>query len=218
MEEWSLTNMSKDDYQKKIDEHRQSIGVESEATELRRSRRNPPGKKKKKKNILIPSLFFIFILLPASVLIYVQFFYQPESEASTEDEGIIQVVTKPISNLNSSSEEEEEREEANETEENQTSEAEKPEDTTEVPQSTPAPPAVEPKEKEEAATPAPTQPKKETVQEPKKDAKTHIVKGNETLYRIAMNYYNNPEAVEKIKAANGLASNEIYEGQKLILP
>ena len=39
--------MSKDDYQKKIEEHRQSIGLENETTELRRSRKNATGKKKK---------------------------------------------------------------------------------------------------------------------------------------------------------------------------
>ncbi|MDX1771997.1 MAG: LysM peptidoglycan-binding domain-containing protein, partial [Planococcaceae bacterium] len=48
--------------------------------------------------------------------------------------------------------------------------------------------------------------------------KTHIVQPNETLYRIAMNYYNSPDAVQKIKDANGLTSDSISEGQKLILP
>ena len=49
-------------------------------------------------------------------------------------------------------------------------------------------------------------------------SRTHIVKENETLYRIAVNYYKDGNAVEKIKSANGLSSNEISVGQKLVLP
>ncbi|MER2262164.1 MAG: LysM peptidoglycan-binding domain-containing protein [Psychrobacillus sp.] len=210
--------MSKDDYQKKIEEHRQSIGIENESSELRRSRRNATGKKKKKKNLLLPTLFAIFILLPASFLIYVQFFYEPEKE-ETAEEARIEVETKPISNSNQSDEiEEEDTEQPAQTEKpEETNPVEtKPEESKEVAQSTPV---VAPVEKEEPKAPAPVEPKKEEkVEKPKSESKTHIVKGNETLYRIAMNYYKNPDAVEKIKAANGLASNEIYEGQKLILP
>ncbi|MEE1132744.1 MAG: LysM peptidoglycan-binding domain-containing protein [Caryophanon sp.] len=53
-------------------------------------------------------------------------------------------------------------------------------------------------------------------QQPK--ARTHVVKEGETLYRIAVNYYGNGDAVERIKAANGLASNDIVVGKPLILP
>jgi len=49
-------------------------------------------------------------------------------------------------------------------------------------------------------------------------SKTHVVQPGETLYRIAMNYYNSPDAVEKIKSANGLSSNSISTGQTIILP
>ncbi len=208
--------MSKDDYQKKIEEHRQSIGVENESSELRRSRRNATGKKKKKKNLLLPTLFAIFILLPASFLLYVQFIYVPDKEETTTEEARIEVETKPISNSNEKDEKDEEvTEQPAQTEK---IEETKPEESTEVAQSTPAV-APAPVEKEEPKAPVQAEPKKEEkVEKPKTEAKTHIVKGNETLYRIAMNYYKNPDAVEKIKAANGLASNEIYEGQKLILP
>jgi colicin import membrane protein len=44
-----LNNMNQDDYQKKIDEHRQSIGLEDNITEPRRSRRSSYTKKPKKK-------------------------------------------------------------------------------------------------------------------------------------------------------------------------
>ena len=62
--------MNQDDYQKKIDEHRQSIGLDEEPTELRRSRRSNSTKKKKKKSkyALIPTLFAIFIFIPICII------------------------------------------------------------------------------------------------------------------------------------------------------
>lgn len=49
---------------------------------------------------------------------------------------------------------------------------------------------------------------------------THVVNGNQNLYRIAIQYYGNgsPENVEKIKRANGLQNNNISNGQQLIIP
>lgn len=195
--------MNQDDYQKKIDEHRQSIGIEDETVELRRSRRANSSKKPKKKpkNVLIPTLFFIFILIPVCIFIYVQFFYTAEVEEA--DAGIIHVETKTISNS-----EEEKKEEEAQTEDEPSEEVEQP-PVTQAPE-------TEVKEEEQSQE----EQKTEVKQEPKVETptKTHIVKENETLYRIAVNYYNNPEAVEKIKAANGLTSNNISAGQKLILP
>lgn len=52
-------------------------------------------------------------------------------------------------------------------------------------------------------------------------SKTHTVQSGETLYRIAVNTYGGAGAsagVEKIKAANGLSSNEITVGSTLVLP
>ena len=95
--------MNQDEYQKKFDEHRQSIGAEEDSLELRSSRRAKSTKpqKKKRKNVLAPTLFFIFILIPVCILIYVQFFYSPAvEEAEQVDQEIIQVETKPISNSN----------------------------------------------------------------------------------------------------------------------
>ncbi|MBP2240711.1 LysM repeat protein [Cytobacillus eiseniae] len=46
----------------------------------------------------------------------------------------------------------------------------------------------------------------------------HTVKQSETLYRIAMNYYQSPAGVEKIKKANNLKNNEIRVGQVLTIP
>ena len=60
--------------------------------------------------------------------------------------------------------------------------------------------------------------KPEVKPEPKPVAKTHTVGSNENLYRISLKYYGNGEGVEKIKSANGLSSNEIRVGQRLVIP
>ena len=59
---------------------------------------------------------------------------------------------------------------------------------------------------------------KEAVTQQQSTARSHTVQPNETIYRISVNYYGNGDAVERIKAANGLTSNEISVGQTLILP
>ncbi|OAK75818.1 LysM peptidoglycan-binding domain-containing protein [Lederbergia galactosidilytica] len=46
----------------------------------------------------------------------------------------------------------------------------------------------------------------------------HTVQPGETLFRIAMNYYQSQEGIEKIRQANGLSGNEISVGQKLRIP
>jgi LysM repeat protein len=43
----------------------------------------------------------------------------------------------------------------------------------------------------------------------------HQVNANETLYRIAMKYYQSQEGIEKIKKANNIQGNEIQAGQIL---
>lgn len=208
--------MNQDDYQKKIDEHRQSIHVEDENVELRSRRRSNSGKKakKKSKNILLPTLFFIFILIPVCIFLYVQFIYTPKDTEEVQEAGIIQVETKTITN--SPKEEEEEKEAAAEdkkVEEASVTEEPKVEEPKVEQPKIEQPKTEQPKvEKPKVEEPKVEQPKKETP------SRTHIVKENETLYRIAVNYYKDPNAVEKIKSANGLSSNAISAGQKLILP
>jgi LysM repeat protein len=46
----------------------------------------------------------------------------------------------------------------------------------------------------------------------------HIVKENETLYKIAMRYYGNKDGVQIIKDYNQLENNNIYVGQQLKIP
>lgn len=195
--------MNQDDYQKKIDEHRQSIGQDDDSNEMRRSRSTNKKPKKEPKNLLIPTVFCIFILIPVSIFVYVQFFYEANpNKVEVVKNDTIHVETQTINN-------------GSEKDETTEGEIETPVETT--PEKTEQP-AEEPKVE------VTEEPKQEPVAVEKTEptevasSKSHIVKENETLYRIAVNYYNDPAAVEKIKSANGLTSNEIAVGQKLILP
>jgi outer membrane biosynthesis protein TonB len=65
-----------------------------------------------------------------------------------------------------------------------------------------------------------TQPTNKTTTNPTK-AQTiiyHKVQPKETLFRLAMKYYNSQKGMETIKRANGLKSEEIYIGQVLKIP
>lgn len=59
---------------------------------------------------------------------------------------------------------------------------------------------------------------KEEKEKEQQQSKTHTVQKGETLYRIAMNYYNDPGGVAKIQAANGLSGTDISVGQTLNIP
>ena len=57
-------------------------------------------------------------------------------------------------------------------------------------------------------------------QQNKQGQQSHTVNGQENLYRIAIQYYGSgtQENVDKIKRANGLNSNNIHNGQTLVIP
>ncbi|MDT9024703.1 LysM peptidoglycan-binding domain-containing protein [Rossellomorea yichunensis] len=46
----------------------------------------------------------------------------------------------------------------------------------------------------------------------------HTVAPKETLFRIAMKYYNSQSGVERIKEWNNIQNNEIQTGQVLEIP
>ena len=203
--------MNNDDYKNKIDEHRKPINIEKESTSnsrvSRRSTKQPVEQLKPRRNLLLPILFAIFILIPVGFLIYIQVFYEP--------------------NQNETAIESDEFEYAENEQEPDTAGADVPSETTPDSVNEDAEPeTVIPAEDEEEENSegeviqgeVEDEPVVEEPEEPVTSEKTHIVQPNETLYRIAMNYYNSPEAVEKIKEANGLTSDSISTGQTLILP
>jgi LysM repeat protein len=81
----------------------------------------------------------------------------------------------------------------------------------------------------EPASPSPEQesaeekPKEEVNEEPVEEQPAykivyHTVAPQETLYRIAMKYYNSQSGVERIKEWNNIHNNEIQSGQILEIP
>lgn len=228
--------MDKKNYRESLEKDRQEIITDSNSTLSRRAHRQTGNQKnQKRKNLLLPALFFIFILIPVTILIYVAFVYEPNDTligAENENEVSFENTSTPQESSVLIPEETEE-DVAVETEEAADEQAkeedakveekaenavkdEAPEET-EAPAESEAPAADEAPAPENTSTPEPEEP----AASESGGAKTVIVKENETLYRIAVNNYGASgagAAVEKIKQANGLSSNEIYAGQKLILP
>jgi len=202
--------MNKDDYQYKIEEHRKPIELTNEEkTNTRKSRRSttPVSKKtsKQKQNYLLPILFFFFILIPVSFLIYVFAFYQPNANETTVFDNS-QVQYEQNEKKDDMTTEPEEEETDSTPVEDEQNETEVIEETADI------------DEHAEDGQPTEDKPIEEVPEEETVGEKTHVVQPGETLYRIAMNYYNSPDAVERIKSANGLTSNSISTGQTLILP
>lgn len=203
--------MNNDDYKHKIDEHRKPISLNKESRTntrvTRRSTKQNVEQVKPRRNLLLPILFTIFILIPVGFLIYIQVFYQPNTnQTAITDAGQFEFEENEVDSVDSTVTEEPKEtnteDSSNEDERTEPVEQIVTEDESDV--------EITVEEQEEVVEQQPT--------ETETSGKTHIVQPNETLYRIAMNYYNSPDAVQKIKDANGLTSDSISEGQKLILP
>ncbi|MFK8793407.1 LysM peptidoglycan-binding domain-containing protein [Planococcus plakortidis] len=243
--------MGNDNYHESMEKNRQELSQERMAELSRRARQMP---KPKSRGLLLPSLFFIFILIPVTLLIYVAFYYEPddtltaktnENEVSFElnsqppSESTVLAATegqdedeKKNSKAKEAAEQKELKEKAREREKQAAAKEKeqaaakeqaekKAQDTARAEQK--AREEAEAKEKAEAERRASAEQKAEEEQEetPTAGGKTITVQSSETLYRIAVNNYGASgaaAAVEKIKQANGLASNNISPGQTLILP
>jgi len=193
--------MANNDYQKKLEEHRKPI--EEPETLSRRSRHVKKTKKKssgKPRNWFLPTLFTIGIVLPVILFVYAYFFYDPAANERPDNQQVVQLDVKPVTPVEQEEEEESEEEPAEEQVEPTETQDQSEENQSEED------PVVEEEEEEQPA------------EEPVQPERTHTVQSNETLYRIAMNYYNDPTAVDRIKQANNLTSNEISVGQVLVLP
>lgn len=221
--------MDKRNYRESLEKDRQEINAESSSVLSRRALRQTGSQKSpKRRNFLLPALFFIFILIPVTILIYVAFIYEPDDTligAQNENEVSFESVTPPEDSTIIVPEEAEEDVSEEKTEEQSEEagvEAEvKPEEAV-AEEATPEPAVIETVVEEETpAVETPVAAPPESAVTAPAEPKTVIVKENETLYRIAVNNYGASgagAAVEKIKQANGLSSNEIFVGQTLILP
>lgn len=246
--------MGKQNYRDAIEKDRQEVSVLGNAAASRIAQRKAVKEKPKKtKSALLTTLFFLFILIPVSILIYVAFFYEPNDtltanpssdqvslESPIPDAPLVPVVTEEEDSEELAAAEEAKAEEeakvaeaaeAKEAAEKEAAdklaqqEAEKTAAAKEQAQKEAAQAEAEKerqraeaeRQKEQAAA----EQKEEAPAAPVAASKTHTVQSGETLYRIAVNTYGSAGAsagVEKIKAANGLNSNEITVGSTLVLP
>lgn len=214
--------MNKDDYQNKIEEYRKPIQINGDehkpkTRSSRHTNTSAPKKTKKKRNILLPILFFFFILIPVSFLIYVFAFYEPNAnETAVYDNSELQYEQNDEDSSSNTASESTDTEASEENTDSETSEESSEPEEQPVAEEKPA--EEEPVEEPVVEEPQKEQPEEQPVVPEPSSGKTHVVQPGETLYRIAMNYYKSPDAVEKIKAENGLSSNEISTGQTLVLP
>lgn len=253
--------MGNDNYHESMEKNRQELSQERMAELTRRARQMP---KPKSRGLLLPSLFFIFILIPVTLLIYVAFYYEPDdtlTAKTNENEVSFELNSQPPSDStvlaaaddqekdedeekkNAKAKEAEEqkelKEKAREREEEAAAKAKEEEQEQAAAEQQAEKKAqeaalaaqqareeAEAKAKAEAEQRAQAEEKEKEQQEeqeetPTAGGKTVTVQSSETLYRIAVNNYGASgaaAAVEKIKQANGLASNDISPGQTLILP
>lgn len=229
--------MKKDDYKSEFEEHRKEISLDDgqdagnlpSRAELHRKGRKP---KKKSGHLLINVILGLFTLIPVLILVYfLSDFYLPEdsTKAKVENSGSIYEINNKNDNEKSDAASVKKEDEASEESNKDTDKGANKVETGTVAkqdQDKTTAPKVEEKpeekvEKKPVVSVNPTPEKKPEVKtEPKTSAKTHIVANGENLYRIALKHYGSgSEAdVEKIRRANGLASNEIRVGQKLTIP
>lgn len=258
--------MGNDNYHESMEKNRQELSQERMAELTRRARQMP---KPKSRGLLLPSLFFIFILIPVTLLIYVAFYYEPDdtlTAKTNENEVSFELNSQPPSDSTvlAAADDQQEDEKEEEKKSAKAKEAEEQKELKEKAREREEKAAAKEKEKEKEQAAAEQQAEKkaqetalaeqkareeaeakakaeaeaeqrakaeekekekeqqeEQEETPTAGGKTVTVQSSETLYRIAVNNYGASgaaAAVEKIKQANGLASNDISPGQTLILP
>lgn len=218
---------------KKIDKKPELEAVTTEKSELPpRSRLHREKRQKNKwklKHPIISGLALFFILLP--ITIYSMYHYLDmgkvnSSEKTSKTESGFETVGFDSNDggKNTTIEEREPENEVEEDEDLDKSENEKPVHTS-VPNQQVVDQAGsnDSNSKDDPSTPEIDEQKneEENNQKEEKDSEVvvyHTVKPKETMYRIAMNYYQSPSGIEIIKKANNLKNENIQAGQVLVIP
>lgn len=239
--------MNNNDYKTDFEEQRKEIDITTDNEPLLTSRVERHSKRKVKKtssHTMINIILGVFAFIPIVIFAFViyNFYFGSDSGSANDNTGVQMDISpgKTAGSISSAvdSEQGEETTEQKENEEKNDASIETGKPPVSVNSSTTEKVEVsnsngkgDTESKKPAAKPeAKPQPKPEAKPEKKPETKpeskpvtnpqsaTHIVSANETLYRISMNYYGSDTGVEKIKKANGLSSNDIMAGQKLIIP
>jgi len=222
--------MDKKDYKSEFEEDRKEInlgdrGAKSSITsraELHRSARKP---QKRSRHSIINIILVLFTLIPVCILIFViSNWYKPKgNEEVNVDNTTVQFETSKNTSsgkLDKTDIEVDIVDNGNGQPEAGQNIETKPDPVPEVlpepePEPEPEPAPVPEKKPDPKPVPKPV-PKPE--KKPVTGATSHTVAAGENLYRISLKYYKNGDGVDKIKQANGLKSNEITVGSKLVIP
>lgn len=215
-----------------INDHKDSIDEFS--TSHLPSRKEVHGRKKTKmkwkiKFPLIKLLGLLFILLPITIMAIFYSLSDGKSSASSKDSGYNEEIPN-ITMIGSDSEEEQTKVEIEDkNEENINQEAvTKQEEKIDTTEDTSKKVNNQTDEDEAAKVETTTVESSETKEETKEQSSTstedgyeiveHVVKANETIFRISMNYYSSQEGIELIKEWNGISNNTLKVGQVLKIP
>lgn len=208
-----------------IDEYKQENGKYPPRSEIHKGKDKKT--KPKLKHPIISILALFFILLPILILSLNLYYGSQEDEGSTDklNIGEDRVYIPKIKQSDNQSIETEQTNEVSESETKGNSDAS---DENEVADDESAP-TIETKEKQnesDTVNSTSTTTNEETKTESNENGsekqyseiKTHKVAAGETLFSIAIKYYNNRSGEEIIRQYNQFSGNEIYEGQLLKIP
>ncbi|MCR8871402.1 LysM peptidoglycan-binding domain-containing protein [Peribacillus frigoritolerans] len=188
----------------------------------KRSKVHQNKKKKSKVKIKLPMiqlLALFFILLPIGFYSLYTYFQDRPLPVTKSDQVVLKEEDKESIPTTATAEDikEKESEKAEAEKEKEEAEAEaKAKAQQEAKEKAKAQQEAEEKAKKAAA-------EKKNVQAAKSDKEEykvvlHTVQGEETLFRISMNYYKSQEGIALIREWNGLNGNEISRGQVLKIP
>jgi len=210
-----------------IDEYKQENGKYPPRSEIHKGKdkKNKP----KLKYPIISILALFFILLPILILSLNLYYGSQEDESSTDklNLGEDRVYIPKIKQPDNQSIETEQSQNDNEVIEPETKGNTDPSDKNEIADESALTIETEEKQKEsETVNSTNTTTNQETQSESNEkgsekqysEIKTHKVAAGETLFSIAIKYYNNRSGEEIIRQYNQFSGNEIYEGQLLKIP
>jgi LysM repeat protein len=220
--------MRRDPYRAQAEKFRQKIErVEPKPEPEIEQRRTLPKrselhqeKKTKIKYPLIKGMLAFFVLLPILMFgIYTSLDHkQNENRSIVTEKGQREEVTYESRDIEEEVKSGTSSNEVNETAEGQES-APKPESIEEAqPAVQQQPPAEEVDEESLVQLTEQSEPVQKTEFQENVQVIDHVVKPKETLFRIAMNYYNSQAGMEKIKEWNNIETHDLEAGQVLKIP
>ena len=212
---------------KMIDEYKQVNGKYPPRSEIHKGKDQKTKRKMKYPIIRILALFFI--LLPVFILSMNLYYGSQEDQSSTEEINIGEdrvYVSKNQQAENQSTETIEQKQDSAEDMETEAEGNTEEGNNNEVVKETSPTKETTEKQDETEDVNSSSAPNKSTQSESNekiseeqyKEIKTHKVGEGETLFSIAIKYYNSRSGEEIIRQYNNLIENEIYKGQILKIP